>query len=75
MGARKCGSCRLVQTLTRASLKDNLVIGGSWEGRLFELGHVFSQAYCVMMVHFLLFWVSFTDLKTNPHKNILETEE
>lgn len=73
MGARKCGSCRLVQTLKRASLKDNSVIGGRWEGRLFELGRVFIQAYCVMLVHFLLFFVFFTDL--NPHKNILQTEE
>lgn len=70
MGAGKCGSCRLVQTLKRVSLKDNSV----GVVRLFELGHVFIQAYCVMMVHFLLFWVLFfTDL--NPHKNILQTEE
>lgn len=59
-----------MQTLKRASLKDNSV----GVGRLFELGHVFIQAYCVMMVHFLLFGVLFfTDL--NPHKNMLQTEE
>lgn len=75
MGAGKCGSCRLVQTLKRASLKDNSVVGGSWEGRLFELGHVFIQAYCVMMVHFLLFWGFFFYTDLNPHKNILLTEE